>query len=279
MKLVLTLLFSSLVGQAYIPNSQFIFLKLVKNHGSGDYRIEQEVTFPFGNDQKVIKETWYSRNGQDFYLLAKGRGFHLERLYINGKAYAKSSNGQIVQLPWPKEFVEPWFLTTSTRDLTSLIRKADIANTSAFNWDPVKSLEKAESPDDLPVRLTRNRGVVMYSYGTPTPKDTEDLNPTLWVEQDRFVVRRIRYKSKTEIIADEFSEYAKNLSFPKTRMVNWSELSVPLRVVQITALGNGSSRTTNLLSYNSFVKNKENKTVVEENLVNNSIEDFYSRFR
>ena len=270
---------TSVTAQAYIPSSQYIIQKTINNHGKGYYRIEQEVTFPFGNDQKVIKETWYSDDGKNFYLLAKGRGFHLERLYVNGKVYAKNSDGEIKKLDWPTEFIEPWFLTTSTSVFRRLITKANIAGPEALNWEPVKKLKEVTSVNDLPLRLSRNRGIVMYAYGGPTPQGDENLKPTLWIEQDKFVIRRLRFSSTSEVVADEYSEYSRDLQFPKTRVLNWESHNVPIRVIQVTSLGTRSKRGKELISYDGFAKSEKNKTLVEENLVNDVIRDFYARFR
>ncbi len=288
----LTSLSLSISVLSYVPSSDFILNKVVQNHGSGNYLIEQEVTFMIDNIAQTISEIWhirginYTRKGVQshrlqWHLLAKGEPLRIQRIYSDNTVYEKNTKGTLQKRKYPPEFIEPWFTTRSLSSLQNAILRHQIAGTSALYWNPSlftskitskkSNTEKNLQAISMPISLSRSQGRVMYTY-------QRDLQgPGLWIEQDKFLIRKIKLKTGTEISANEYSDYGKDLKFPKVRTITFdNNISVSIRVLKINVLSQNNKSLQNKMSPQALRRSYNQQ---DEKTVPLLIKDFYLRFR
>ena len=117
------------------------------------------------------------------------------------------------------------------------------------------------------VRLGRVGGSISFVLGEPK------ATPTLWIEQDSFLLQRIRFGSQAEIVVDENREQTSDLTFPQLRRYLWNQHSVLVRTLSVAPITIGP-KTKPLMSPQSLTQEKSN-SLPEETMV----QEFYSRFR
>jgi hypothetical protein len=266
-------------SNAYIPNAGFIFENLAKTRGSGFYDVQLEVTFQADNQQLVVIENWRVEGDGKFRMTATSKELSLDRLYVNDQIYSRE-NGTIAKRSFPKEFLEGWFFNRSSASLKKMVLESGVAPRESLSWDPrafQNKLDKDKSA--LPqsgVRLSRTRGTVAYAFGKPTPVGELEQSPGLWIEQDKFLVRQIRFNSGSTTVADEYSDYSKNLKFPKTRTVSWKNYTVPIRVISINGINpTPQNSTTGLADFQKTARTSN----LKDSPVGEMVQEFYGTFR
>lgn len=277
----------SVMALGYIPSSDFILQQVVKNHGRGRYLIEQEVRFSFQQTSKIVHETWHiesvprlQNKQRDFYLqmhlLAKAEGLSIQRLYKDHKVYQKDEQKALKSWKWPLDFIEPWFLTRSLRQIQNAILKQEMAGVSALNWNPALLARRSHQQETstvlsipMPISLSRYQGKVMLTY------QTQAQGPGLWIEQDEFLIRRLRLKSNVEILAKDYGDYSRGLKFPKNRLINNNDVAISIRVLKIDSLSQSHKAFLQKMSVQSLAPS----VIGEDRMIAPLIEDFYSRFR
>ena len=130
-------------------------------------------------------------------------------------------------------------------------------------------------PDENLVRLARTGGLIVYSFGETSTSDSSP-RPMAWVEQDVFRLRRLRFPSGANLVAENFGSYARSLTLPKLRHINWNQSSAEIQLAKVTALptvkGNKllQAASIDVTSHIGGLTDPEMQRTVEE---------FYSRFR
>ena len=284
--LLMSVLFTSIKALSYIPSSDFILKQVLKNHGRSNYLIQQELTFPIEKTQKIVHETWHvtvnKNQNLQLHLLAKSEGLHIERLYINNMIYHKNNKKTVRKNKWSSEFIEPWFIGRSLQQLQKAIVSHKMAGTSALNWNPSlfatppktksKGNERNLTNVQIPINFSINQGQVMYTY------QRNKKGPGLWIEQDKFVIRKIKLKTNTEVLASRYLEHTGYLKFPQSRMLTYDDTSIPIKTTKISRLSN-KKKLQQKLSLQNFRKSRKNITQWENDETSSLIKDFYSRFR
>lgn len=278
---LLFLLFSSNVSFAYLPPTKMILERTSENAGTGIYAIEQEVHFQNGLDQLVLRESWVVENDQLLRLTVYGTKdfkdqISMQFLYANGERSYLTKQTQ-EQRPISAEFEEKFYHLKSAEKLAQVLIDWGIA--------PVGFLHKkvtAKKADDFKynsepwLRLSRTGGVVNYAFGKVTPEGQAEANPGVWIEQDQFVIRKMRLPSQAEFIVENYGQYAKGLNYPKSRTVRWGQNSVNIRLLSVTARDAKwakqrlSKTTLDIQTKLDGLAQQPAKAVVEE---------FYTRFR
>jgi hypothetical protein len=85
------------------------------------------------------------------------------------------------------------------------------------------------------VRLSRTLGSI--SYAIASKPNREGSYPGLWIEQDQFVIRKIRMPSMTTIEAEDYQKYANGFHFPKLRTYTWDDQSMTVQARSVKSLG------------------------------------------
>lgn len=269
-----TFIFGSF-AEAYIPHSQTIVGRLIKNSGRGSYVIEQEVQFRTAGDPITLRERWVVENGETMRLFVSGpqtsktaEPIRFEATYNSGKRTAPDLSQPAAPLratAVPSEFAEGLFHSRSSGGFISALYRSRIVPPGTFKERPrFAKAELAKYPPEPLVRLGRSGGVVTWIFGDPTPMRSNHLSPAAWIEQDAFQLRRVRFPTEAEIAADKFTTYPNNLRFPRERVVTWGNNSVLIRVLSVKS---GSAPAADKASRGTYLPDLA------------QVKEFYSRFR
>lgn len=199
---------------AYIPPTRMILQRTTDNSGEGAYQIEKEVNFN-NPEIPVFKETWQLESEKLLRLTVTPVGVQpapkLTILYAGGQKHVQyGSKKETTRIPL--EHAERLFHFRTPDNFILYLNNLGVLTTSSGNLDLAK--------------LSRSQGVVNYGLGKPTEAGSSSNEPYLWIEQDRFVVRKLRFESGAELTADQFQNYAKGLYHPSLVNVTWGDQKV-----------------------------------------------------
>lgn len=234
------LLFLPLLGTASILPTRTIIQKTVENAGSGIYAIEQEVQFANGEETISLKETWLIDSDRTMRLTVSGgkelqNTFKLQFLYSGGQKWSLTNAGKKGE-KIPEDFLEK-YLNFRNADVfaNQLVSQKMIPSNAMTKKPPVKVGNDYRRDQEAWVRLSRAGGAVNYALGTPSPADKEDGNPGIWIEQNQFVVRKLRLASQVEMHANNYNQFAKGLQYPRSRTIRWGNNTVTIRLISASA--------------------------------------------
>jgi hypothetical protein len=256
-----------------IPRSAMILQRTADNAGKGIYQIELELQFPGPVESTVVRETWLIEDSQNMKVHVSGTKDYKDQVSVfinlaNGnRIFGKDTRKASADL------FERYFNTRSADALNALLTQEKITPVNAHLTKPFKNSKDAENPIDPFVRLARTMGVVTYAFGIPKDPDSpEQVFPGIWIEQDQFLIRKLRLQSGIEIIADRYSTFSQGLNYPRTRTVRWNGQQVSIQTLQVTAKTKSQ--------FDSFGQKLQSKPESLSLLPNSAyIDDFYKRFR
>lgn len=268
------------VAFAYIPSSQTIVGRLVRTHGKGIYVIDQDVVFQTTTEPITIRERWIVKNGEDLRLTAstaKGSSAQVryDAFYKNGKRTAPDFQGNFRTGPVSREFIEIFPHTRTSRGFLNALVDAKIVPASFLKDRPRPSQvsQIKYTPDPL-VRLGRTAGAITWIFGEPTPASSSNPKPAVWIEQDAFLLRRVRFPSAAEVISKKHGEFSGSLSFPRERIVTWDNSSALIRTVSVKPMS--AAQADKFLSPSSLTKADAQAAQFPDQI---QVKEFYSRFR
>lgn len=276
----LILIASPLLVSAYILPTRTILQKTAENSGSGIYAIEQEVQFSNGEENLSVKETWLIDSDRTMRLTVSGgkdlqNNFKLQYVYNGNQKWSLNRNARSSEAV-SVDFLEKFLNFRSSENLATTLAQLKIIPNYAFQKKPLAKAngEYKHDPESW-VRFSRTGGVVNYALGIPTPLEQELNQPGIWIEQDQFVVRKLRLPSQVEMSANDYNQFAKGLFYPRSRTIRWGNNTVTIRLISAavrpqTAVGlfQPSSLDSNLKW--DGIKDIPAKDVITE---------FYTRFR
>lgn len=269
--LILTAMtFSSVAAFAYIPKGQLILQRLTENAGSGIYQVDQEVQFPNGNDTLVLKETWLIENENNMKLIVTGAK-ELKDLVAFAVVF---QNGSRIVSGSPKklgdDFIERYFHSRNSDALAQHLIQMKMASNQLLAKKSLRSLKDVDNQSENYLRLSRVGGVFTYAFGVPA--QPEQSSPGMWIEQDQFVLRKLRLPSQAEVSADKYTSYARGLSFPKTRLVRWDSNQITIQTISVSSKGREA--------WNQFgLKAPAKMDGLSNQPAAALVEEFYRRFR
>lgn len=247
-------------GFSYIPSAKTVLDRVVKRHGSGAYQVEQDVTFSsnlINSENTILRERWIIKDSTTMYLIVmgtremKGKIF-FERLYKNGRVYYYSSSGKWVSKKRSSNFIESFFHFRSAEKMARVLKKQEILPASFYlKPQEPETLEEAGYVYEDFSRLSRYGGVVNYNYGRPSTG--KSIFSGIWIEQDQFVLRKLRLKSGLEMTADNYSRHARNIYFPKKRHVLFKNHQYGIELISLKNRVFGP-KTKKTFSRSSFSK-------------------------
>ena len=278
--LVFLLLFTSFQAFAYIPDYSLIMSRLAENHGRGYYKITQDVVFPADPEPLIIEETWYISGEGDMSVFLKGKGALKDLVsgsivYKNDRKYYQNNGVKVARLSG--DFIEPIFHFRYSKRMKPKLVAMNIAPADSLKPRPLFDGEDASTfPTQSFLRLSRTGGFVTYAVGTPTPPDQAEENAGIWIEQDRFNVRKVRTSSTATVVAANYNRYPRKFWFPKTRQYTWENHAVQALVGSVNPLprNNKSAMMVNPKRFKNDLKEPELRLPDQD-----MIRDFYKRFR
>lgn len=268
-----SLIFLSFSALAYIPSADFIVSRTVKNSGQGVYQIKKDIQFPLADKTISITETWWTSGPDTLFLKAESLLFTQYFLYKNGKRFSFNSQGQMVSSTYSPFFIEPFFLYRNSQDFKSAILQKRLAPQTAFKKRPVfKNNQELAKWSEPYLSLSRFKGAVTYLLGFAA----EDAQrPGIWIEQDRFIIRKIKLDSDVEVSVDTISELSRGLIYPKTMTYSWQTNSIQADLTRGDALKSG----TEFFNESEFAKLANQNKELPAEYKNTVVEEFYKRFR
>lgn len=280
-------LFTASFAFGFIPTSKTILIRTAKAHGKGAYIIEQDVTLKVEGEPITVRETWTVVNAETMRVSVSRRGstdnpVRLDIVYRGGKRTFLDSTGTAKSINISSEFIEPYFFYRTSNSLQSSLQKARIIPAD-FGKVPrqivspnPKNIKNPKEKDDAPlisinepyVRLSRTAGVVNWAFG----KVDGDTGPGIWIEQDAFVIRKIKFPTAAEVQADQYQAFSGQLKFPRERTIKWGNYSATARVISVRAATDAETNRNLSLGAGG----EDNASKVPEVA---GLKEFYSRFR
>jgi hypothetical protein len=288
--LIATLLLSD-VALAYIPSSRTIFARTVKANGTGAYVIEQDVIFRSEAEPIALRERWTIASGEAMRVLvtpapvsstAGGPGVdaRLDVAYRDGRRTGPdlAAGNEVRTASSPVEFFEPFSHFRSGRALADALLRTRIVPPQLFRErQPIRNLKDLKYSPEPFVQLVRRDGTINWSFGEPTPVAATQGNGALWIEQDVFAIRRLRFNTpasgdQAEIVYENDGTYAGGLRLARLRVVSWGRHSVEIRVVAVRSVNERQA-----IEQTSTISPAEARSARLPNL--ESVQQFYARFR
>ncbi|MNJ91188.1 hypothetical protein D3C87_88350 [compost metagenome] len=273
------MLLMPLLSEAYILPTRTILQKTSENAGSGIYAIEQEVQFQNGQETLNLKETWLIDSDRTLRLTVSGtkdqqNTIKFQFLYNGGQRYRLVDGSRRTEAI-SNDFLEKFINFRNPEIFANTLAHHKIIPTGAYGKKYGNKSSDFKHDAEKWVRLSRTGGAVNYAFGTPTPSDQESGDPGIWIEQDQFVVRKLRLPSQVEMTADNYNIFAKNLNYPKTRTIRWGNNSVTIRLISAST----RPASANSLFQPASLDLNQKVDGLADLPAKEAILEFYSRFR
>lgn len=277
------IILATLKLQAAIPSAQTILNRYTHNNGKGSFIIEQEVQFMTEADPIILKEKWIVENAEQMYLIVNSDNdkSHIEVLYKDKRRTFFDSNGSVKSASLSKEFTEPVLYYRTSKSLHEYLSQVGIfSNAMNFEKAPAeKSKQKFEyvrSNLDSFAQLSRVGGSIAYFFGEPTPTNQEKQNPGIWIEQDRFLLKKVRFPSQAEMNLDQQSNFTQGLILPRDRSIVWEGHTANIHVLSVKPL---AAKANKPWFSNNYLTGRSGPQYSMKLPNQSYISDFYSRFR
>ncbi len=279
------LMLIGLSARAYIPDYHMIISKTADHHGRGIYLIEQDVVFRGDPDPLVVRETWYVSGENLMRVNIEGRGglkglIQGSIIFETNQKVWRDETGSLRSLRLNEDWAEPFFHFRYSKNMKPKLVALKIApQDSLRDRNPIVSgperLDYSYPSQDF-LRLSRTGGTINYAIGTPTPPDSSSALPGLWIEQDQFVVRKIRLPTQSLIEAADYSRHPEGLWLPRARTYSFGANSVQIFVSSVKWLGRNLKGDQLKTSSLDAQKSAEVVLKIPEQPI---IREFYQRFR
>lgn len=299
------IIFLSEQSDAAVPHSKTIVSRLARNSGKGVYIVEQELRFA-GPEGLVLKERWLVQNSDTMRLIVQGTkdgDFRWDALYRDGKRIASApaagtvpsggTAGATGAISEPgretrtttisADFFEPFLFHRSSARYFDGFVKNKILPASALRERPrIANIATFKPTPEPAVRLGRAAGVVAWVFGEPTPVEAANSFPGAWIEQDTFVLRKLRLLSQAEMTLTDHTNSGGGLKLARERTIVWKPTSgdaaearsVTIRVTSVRNLPDKSLAPQFLNS--SITANELKSARLPDAPI---VREFYSRFR
>jgi len=257
---------------ALLP-SRVVFEKLIENNGQNSVVLEQEVSFGV-EPRTVLKEIWQIENSRNMRLtvINPANQTVVYAALLKDGTISTNVNGQISSRSLSLQFVERFHHIRSLNEAAKIFFELGVTPQNVLSSNPhVKTGSQFTYKEEPFVRLSRTGGVVAYAFGAPSTQ--ESLHPGLWIEQDAFVIRKIKFAESSEVEFLDFTDAGKGFRYPKRKIVKWGDKEVAIQFKNSAT----KSLSTNALNLSTLepvnwlnLNNPANQSLIEE---------FYSRFR
>jgi|GEM_PF-1375177 hypothetical protein len=273
MKFLLSLLLSfSFSAQAYLLGYDTIMSRTAKNHGRGGYQIQQVVQWKNGEGVPFeILETWDVLSESKMRLSLQGLGrlkghVNGQFLYDGNRRLFRNENGQTVAQKLPATFSPVFFHFRNSKRMRERL--------VALKMAPRKSLEdraplnaNSEAPTATPqdfLSLQRVGGVITYGIG-------DQGQPSLFIEQDQFVVTQINFPSGPSVVATGYKENSGGMFYPQELTYSWADQKISVTLQKVLFLGRSPKANLTDLDKDS--------RPLEIPAEDSALRDFYKIFR
>ncbi|MFN8845977.1 MAG: hypothetical protein ACK5V3_04285 [Bdellovibrionales bacterium] len=260
MKFLLSvLIFICVHASAYIPPTRMILDKVSDNSGKSGYEIVKEVRIN-SSVPITFREVWQIENERTLKVSVTpvdSPSASLHILYVGGQKIVLTEKGRETT-KMPAELTERIFHFRTMENLAAYLSNLQILTHSTGHLDLA--------------RLNRAQGVVNYGLGKKSDSESSSIHPYLWIEQDRFVIRKLRYESGVELTADQFVVHPKGLTHPEVMNLTWNKKSARIKTLSVTA----KKWTPQSFQPNSV---QSSQSFLQSSMTDPLVQEFYTRFR
>jgi hypothetical protein len=256
---------------AHIPKMNTILTKVAANSGGTNGLIIKR-TVTLKEDNVTAEELWHIANADLMKVDVSGTNsdgskYSFDILYKDGKRVTSTTSGGLKSFQLSGEFYEPLLHYRSMRALLSKLISMQLVPT----WAGSPAQENF-------ITLDRLKGSLVYVLGAGEAKNTQ-APPQLWIEQDSFVIRKVRLGSQIEVEFDNIKNYGKEdekgrpaqpkIYQPDLQTIYWKNTTVLVQNTSVQLVP--VAKITPL-----FKMEKAGVAQLPENV---NLKEFYSRFR
>jgi hypothetical protein len=261
---------------AYIPEWSLIASRAADQHGKGSYQVEQEVSLHRETETYTVKESWIALGENNLRMTFEGRG-PLKGL-VQGTLLYEGTNRTFIDGTIPRsqrlgeEWLEPLFYFRSGRYLRSRLVTLKVAPPESLRERaPLNAtgIPVYEAPGFI--RLSRAGGSIAWAIGI---SPTVGSAPTLWIEQDQFVIRKYKSANQVVVHADNYAKFEDGFWYPRSRTYEFAGFKILIQTLSVKSLGKLNPadprlKSTNLVAAKDAVHWPEPE----------GLREFYLRFR
>jgi hypothetical protein len=228
--------------------------KAVALSGNQIFSVDQDVIFKSDAEDVVIKENWLIEGDKNLILTATGQGSLKDLfrvvIYYNSKnktmVIGKNKQSEVVS----NDFFERYLTIRSVASFANYLTDLGVAKN---------------------IRISRVAGSPSLAIGDPS---TNFLKPQVWLNQDTFQIRKMRFPSEAEVSFDDYAQYDK-MSYPRLKVVSWGHQTVTIKVRQIST--KVKANLTNF--YPQKLDQPSEINLISKGPIGLTIQEFYTRFR
>lgn len=275
MSLLISILLS-VTAHAYIPEYSMIAARAADQHGKGTYQIDQDVIIRKEAEAFMVRETWLVSGENALRVTLEGRG-PLKGLvsgtivYEGGvKHFYDGSSVRMQKLS--DDWLEPLFHFRNSKFFRNRLVSLKIAPPESLKDRPPLPSEgdiNYEPPGY--VRLSRVGGSLAWAIGAnPLTGDA----PAAWIEQDQFVLRKLKGANHTIVRADDYSKYDETFWYPRSRTYQFGGFTVQVQTVRVQPAGKVAAND-NRFKHTSLASEKDSLKLPDVD----GLRDFFQRFR
>ncbi len=267
---------------AYIPDYHMIMSRTADNHGRGIYQIEQDVVFRGDPDPLVVHETWWIAGENAMRVTFEGRG-SLKGLiqgaitYDSDEKQWREEGGTAKSARLTDDWTEPFFHFRYSKNIKPKLVAMKIAPPESLKSRGVSVKDGTEFSYGQQnfIRLARSGGAISYAIGGLSSPEDASSTPGIWIEQDQFVVQKVRLPSTALVKAEQYNRYSEDFWLPKTRTIAWGPNSVQIHVGTVKSLKKSGSEMLKVSSADV----QKNSNLIVRWPDQEVIREFYTRFR
>ena len=285
---VIAAAFSS--ADAAIPSSKMILMRLAKNGGRGTYVVEQEIKFLNASEgQNVLKERWIVQNAESMRLIVTGMKpgeARWDAIYKDTRKVSSvvdAGSNETKSAGVSGDFLEPYlYIRSSAKFLDTFIRNKILPPSAGRPPGKIGNLATYRPAPEQAVRLGRHAGTIAIVFGEPTPIGNSVQFPGAWIEQDSFLLRKLRFPSQVEMSLAAHAAAGAGLKLPRERTITWKPADKSIdatwsAVVKVTSVKNFPDNAFAPQFQATSITPTEAKSAKLPN--DPSVREFYSRFR
>ncbi len=264
---------------AYIPEYSMIAARAAEAHGKGTYLIEQDVTIKKEAESFTVRETWLVNGENSLRVTIEGRGplkgLVSGTILYDGNTRSFYDGAGVKTQKLGEEWLEPLFHFRNSRYFRSRLVNLKVTPQESLKDRPPLATDvepkdvKYEPPSFI--RLSRVGGAVAWAIGL---NPTAGESPTLWLEQDQFVLRKYKSLNQTVLNAGDYSKYDETFFYPRSRTYQFSGFTVQVQTVKVQPAAKPAGKDTRFQNA-ALAANKETLKLPDVD----GLRDFFLRFR
>ena len=270
--ILILILLLPLSAFSYVPRAKTIVQKMSNNNGSREYKIVREVQLESAEQKIKAREVWTVAHGDKMKLevssLDSNNPWKFVILYSKTKRETLSQKKQVKSFKKSADFFEPLFHDRYSRSLMNRLVGYQFIPEWVKNTPPpsLKEGQTTMTPEPF-VQLSPMEGSVTYAIGSQSNSQGGKAQTRLWVEQDSFLIRKGRLRSRAEFANSKFQTFVGGLMLPGEQTISWGDKLARVKLL--------AAERTKASKKDWTLTSKDSGTIPTNPLV----KEFYSRFR